>query len=166
MVSDHIRPLCCYCSNAKTGGGGGNNCNAADNNPNECKVQNDFHFTTRAGDTGNACSGVEIKVPATSSSACGCKPSAETSCTFVGETVSDDEKCFICSARDHYLLDIGDDSQKSLARCGKCRDCVRQECPAIHQCYLNCDAGSLTELAAIRKFFRSSLKSSINRPMM
>eukprot|EP00179_Madagascaria_erythrocladioides_P000609 CAMPEP_0198309872 /NCGR_PEP_ID=MMETSP1450-20131203/2114_1 /TAXON_ID=753684 ORGANISM="Madagascaria erythrocladiodes, Strain CCMP3234" /NCGR_SAMPLE_ID=MMETSP1450 /ASSEMBLY_ACC=CAM_ASM_001115 /LENGTH=427 /DNA_ID=CAMNT_0044012653 /DNA_START=231 /DNA_END=1514 /DNA_ORIENTATION=- len=103
---DSMSNACCEVNAA------GNNCKPPGGGRDECLLQKD-NFPAFFGESGDACSGVEVSATATENG-CGCKPNSMVPCTFS----AGNDSCFVCRA-----------DELNDPACAACKACVDQ-CPA------------------------------------
>jgi len=137
---------CGFCTNdqvpcCKTNGAG-NNCRSNNQGP-VCNFNlNRANFPAYVGDSGNACSGVEVSATATPNG-CGCQPSADTPCTY---DLADQEEnaCFVCRKEDLVNANLGTDDS-----CDPCIDCIKRTCLALSDLNANC-IDTVTTMSAMK----------------
>jgi len=101
----------------------GNNCKPPGGNSSlkGCNfAKTDLFYPGYSDQSGNVCSGVEVKLGAQVPVGCGCKPNAAAPCTY---DPSNPNRCFVCSVEDLADLSAGENSY-----CSGCRACLKDKC--------------------------------------
>ena len=101
----------------------GNNCKPPGGNSSlkGCNfAKTDLFYPGYSDQSGNVCSGVEVKLGAQIPVGCGCKPNAAAPCTY---DPSNPNRCFVCSVEDLADLSAGTNSY-----CSGCRACLKAKC--------------------------------------
>lgn len=105
--------------------GGGNNCKPPGGNSSlkGCNfAKSDTFYPGYSDQSGNVCSGVEVKNGAQVPVGCGCKPSSAAPCTY---DPTNPDRCFICTVED-----LSDRSSGANSPCSGCRACLKANCAA------------------------------------